>query len=461
MQLPFVSLASQRQTLLIEHLQDALPGQELSLAYQPLVDLHTGRIRGAQALPSWTSTALGVVHAAERTGAAVRCELIHPLGEWALQEVCRQIAAWRARGLRAFRVALNVSPVQLSRPQFSSSVGRALKDHGLTGECLALEISETALMEHFSQTCASLFALQADGIEVWLDDFGTGHSSLSRLRDLPIDLVKIDRSFIDDMINGPAGVSLTRSIIALAHGLHLRVLAKGVETEWQLRTLLDHGCDDLQGRYFSEAMDPDRLAVMMDQSRQLPEELTLVHRRARTLLLVDDESHVLSALRRLFRRDGYVVLAASTAKEALAHLASHSVDVILADHRMPGMTGVEFLRQAKTLYPDVVRMTLSGYTDLQSIIEAVNEGAVYRFLTKPWDDVELRLHVQAAFRHQELLEENRRLERRVIQAGIDLGQANRRLSALLNRQREQNQRVRVSADQTDQFSSGPDDEGSA
>ncbi len=131
--------------------------------------------------------------------------------------------------------------------------------------------------------------------------------------------------------------------------------------------------------------------------------------RPQTLLLVDDETSILSALKRLFRRDGYTILATDNAAEAFALLASQPVDVILSDQRMPGMSGVEFLRRVKESYPDTVRIVLSGYTDLQFITDAINEGAIYKFLTKPWDDAQLREQVREAFRGKEIADENLRL----------------------------------------------------
>jgi CheY-like chemotaxis protein len=156
----------------------------------------------------------------------------------------------------------------------------------------------------------------------------------------------------------------------------------------------------------------------------------------RTLLLVDDEASILSALKRLFRRDGYHVLAATSGAEGLALLAQQPVDVILSDQRMPGMTGIEFMREARRLHPLTVRITLSGYTDLESIIEAVNEGAVYKFLTKPWDDDLLRHHVAQAFEQSELAAENRRLNEAVQQANRELADTNERLERLVRDESE-------------------------
>jgi CheY-like chemotaxis protein len=156
----------------------------------------------------------------------------------------------------------------------------------------------------------------------------------------------------------------------------------------------------------------------------------------RTLLLVDDEAPILSALKRLFRREGYHILTATSGTEALALLAQQAVEVILSDQRMPGMTGIEFLREARRLHPHTVRITLSGYTDLQSIIEAVNEGAVYKFLTKPWDDDLLRNHVAQAFEQSELAAENRRLGEAVQQANRELALANQRLERMVHDESE-------------------------
>lgn len=139
-----------------------------------------------------------------------------------------------------------------------------------------------------------------------------------------------------------------------------------------------------------------------------------------TLLLVDDEANILSALQRLFRRSGYTILATASAEEAFKMLASQPVDVILSDQRMPGMSGVEFLRRVKETHPDTIRIVLSGYTDLQFITDAINEGAIYKFLTKPWDDAQLREQVSEAFRSKGIADENLRLTAALQAANIEL-----------------------------------------
>lgn len=158
--------------------------------------------------------------------------------------------------------------------------------------------------------------------------------------------------------------------------------------------------------------------------------------RQRTILLVDDEENILSSLKRLLRRDGYRILLAGGGTQGLEMLASNAVDVIVSDQRMPGMTGVEFLRQVKTLYPDTVRIVLSGYTELQSITDAINEGAIYKFLTKPWDDELLLANILEAFTHKELADENRRL-------GEELTVVNQQLRELLEEKQRQLQRDEI------------------
>jgi CheY-like chemotaxis protein len=282
-------------------------------------------------------------------------------------------------------------------------------------------------------------------VEISLDDFGTGFSSLSSLSSLPIDIVKVDRSFVHDVTGSSKDVSVTRAVISMAHGLQMQVLAEGVETEGQLSLLVANGCDKFQGYWFSPPLGPDEFARLVREQKGLPERFVARAKRTRTLLLVDDEENILNALKRLLRRDGYHLITATSAAEGLQRLAEHEVDVIVSDQRMPGMTGVEFLRRAKELYPDTVRMVLSGYTELQSIIDAVNEGAIYKFLTKPWDDERLRSHVAEAFRQKDLADENRRLSREVEAANADLASVNAQLEHLLAQRQDQTALLQASA----------------
>lgn len=409
---------------------------ELGLLYQPQVCLTSGQVIGAEALLQRQPPGLGAPGLREQPGMAGSVAGVRERGRWALRAACAQAAAWRAAGLPAVRIAVNLAPEQFIGADLAAEVRQALALAGLPPQALGLEITESTLQRDAEGVAAALRPLQADGVEVALDAFGTGYSSLSRLRELPLDLVKIDRCFIDDIAAGDNSGSVTRSVIHLAHGLHLRVVADGVQTQEQIRLLARHGCDRIQGAAFSAPLDAAAFAGLLASRRELPTESTCRRRHERTLLLVDDEEHILSALRRLVRRDGYKVLTANSGQAGLGLLQQEAVDVIVSDQRMPGMTGVEFLRRAKDVAPATVRMTLSGYTDLQSIIDAVNEGAVYKFLTKPWDDVLLREHIAQAFRQRELVEENERLAHEVSVANTDLAAANRRLEHAVQREHD-------------------------
>lgn len=164
----------------------------------------------------------------------------------------------------------------------------------------------------------------------------------------------------------------------------------------------------------------------------------------RTLLLVDDEPNILASLKRLLRRDGYHILTANSGQEGLDVLASHAVDVIVSDQRMPGMLGADFLRKAKLLYPQTIRIMLSGYTELQAVTDAVNEGAIFKFLTKPWEDHQLREHIAEAFRLKGIDDDNVRLNAQLRDANQALAAANAAMQALLRQQQHQISRDEVS-----------------
>jgi EAL domain-containing protein (putative c-di-GMP-specific phosphodiesterase class I)/CheY-like chemotaxis protein len=412
-------------------LEGALERDEYRLAWQPQLDLSNGELCGVEVLLRWHHPALGTVSPVDFVPLLEASGHIVPVGRWLLKQACAQAVAWRQAGLsaaRQLRVGVNVSHVQLAGSDLAAEVQAILSETGLPPQALGIEITESGLLHDPDAAANTLRRLQMAGVEISLDDFGTGHSSLARLRDLPVDVVKIDRAFVNDI---GASASVTRAIIHLSHGLHRLVLAEGVETEAQLQALLTQGCDRLQGHIFSAAIDTAAMTALLAENRGLPREQTLSGRRPRTLLLVDDEPHILASLKRLFRRDGYRVFTAGSGSEGLAMLRQHAVDVIVSDQRMPVMSGVDFLRQAKNICPHTVRMTLSGYTDLQSIIDAVNEGAVYKFLTKPWDDERLREHVALAFRQRELDEDNQRLLRENAAAYAELAQANQQLERLV------------------------------
>jgi len=195
--------------------------------------------------------------------------LINPLGEWILRAACAQIQGWIAAGLPPLRVAVNISVKQLLQKEFPATVGQALADTGLPPHLLELEITESTLMEHAQDTLQVLHQLRSLGVRLTIDDFGTGYSSLSYLKRFPVEIIKIDQSFVRDLPDDADDAAIVTGIIALAHSLRLEVVAEGVETEAQLHFLREKSCDILQGYYLSKPVPPEQFARFL--ATQTPE----------------------------------------------------------------------------------------------------------------------------------------------------------------------------------------------
>lgn len=433
---PEARAAALRKLAVESGLRHAAQRGELGLSYQLQADLTTGEIAGAQVIMNWTSQALGSVPGHEFVPIAMQTGLIVMLGDWKRGAICQQLRAWQQAGVRVPRLCMRISQLELQQPDMVDKLRQSLLANGLQAQALGIEISEQALFNASPELVQTLNQLRGLGLEISLGDFGAGATNLGLLRTLPVDVIKVHRSCVPDVTAATGDVSLTRAIINMAHSLQMKVMADGVETTGQLTLLIANGCDRMQGPVLSPPVDANALVQQLASKITLPAHL-LTRRRERTLLLVDDEPNIVSALRRLFRREGYRIVTASSGAEGLQRMAEYEVDVVLSDQRMPGMTGVEFLRRAKELHPDTVRMVLSGYTELQSITDAVNEGAIYRFLTKPWDDERLLVHVREAFAHKELGDENKRLATEVVTASEALAAANERLEMVLNNQQQQ------------------------
>jgi CheY-like chemotaxis protein len=239
------------------------------------------------------------------------------------------------------------------------------------------------------------------GVSVSLDDFGTGYSSLGYLSRFTIDKLKIDQGFIHNITTAPRSAAITSASIALAQSLGIAVIAEGVETEGQLGYLRKAGCDEIQGYLFSRPVPHDELAILMGKDNSLIIGGATVEPTHTLLVLLDDEPNVLNALVLLLRHDGYKNLVASSAMEASDLLAINTVQVTISGQRMPDANGTEFLARVSELHPDMMRTEPSAYRDLKVVTDTVNRGAIYRFLSKPWDDEVLRETIREAFRwHQ-------------------------------------------------------------
>jgi diguanylate cyclase (GGDEF)-like protein len=383
-------------------LRVALEQHQFEVYYQPKVNLGNGKFSGVEALIRWNHPQNGVIQPGIFISLAEKTGLIGPIGEWVMRTACAQAKQWHDMGFDDISVAVNLSAYQFGQQNVTSLVSRVLADTGLAARHLDLELTESMLMSDSESMLAALRDIKAIGVTLTLDDFGTGYSSLAYLKRFPIDVIKIDRSFVRNITTDPNDASLTRTIVLMAKSLKMKTVAEGVETPGQLGFLNAIKCDAVQGYYFSEPVNAAALTEMLRNQLDHP----MLSRGAapeRTILLLDDDPHVLSALRRVFRNENYQILQTTSALEAFELLAMHRVQVVISDQRMPTMSGTTFLSKVKELYPDTIRIILSGYTELQSVIDAINRGAVYRFFTKPWDDQPLRDQIREAFEHHWLL----------------------------------------------------------
>ncbi|MGB5324990.1 MAG: EAL domain-containing protein [Pseudomonadales bacterium] len=235
-------------------LRRAREENQLSLHYQPKINALTGRIVGAEALLRWRHPELGNLPPVQFIPMAEDTGLIIPIGDWILAEACKQAAAWRAQGLGDIKVSVNVSAKQFRHALLASAVLEALGSAGLPPELLVIEITESLVMDDIDAKLLILNELRGLGVSLSMDDFGTGYSSLSYLQRLPIDELKIDRSFLVDIPGNSGGLSIVKAIIALAKSLELSTVAEGVERHEQVDTLVELGCSIIQGWYFAKAM---------------------------------------------------------------------------------------------------------------------------------------------------------------------------------------------------------------
>jgi EAL domain-containing protein (putative c-di-GMP-specific phosphodiesterase class I) len=259
------ALALERLTMEAD-LRSAIENGELRLHYQPQIDLSTHQILGAEALIRWQHPKLGLLSPAKFIPMAEDTDLIFPLGEWSIREACRQLISWQQTGLTGLRVSVNVSPNQFHQKNFVETVAQILAETGIDPRTLQLEITETSLIRSADHVVTRLAELKEMGLMVAIDDFGVGYSSLGYLKQLPIDMLKIDRSFVSEVSSDPDDAALVMAIITLAHNLRLKVLAEGVETEDQLRFLRLLRCDEGQGYLFGKAQPP---AVFQAQTIQV------------------------------------------------------------------------------------------------------------------------------------------------------------------------------------------------
>ena len=244
-------------------LRKAVDNNELFLCYQPQVDLKTGRWIGLEALIRWRHPELGLISPGKFIPIAEETGLIEPIGQWVLEAACAQYKEWRNDGFPNLRLAVNLSAHQFHRSHLVRSIMQILKASELDPRYLELEVTESAAMHDVSAAIETLKELSNAGMQIAMDDFGTGYSSLSVLKHFPLDTIKIDRSFVMDLVDSPSDAAIASTIIALAKGLNFKVLAEGIETPEQVAVLIQMGCDHAQGYWFSHPLEVQKIDEML------------------------------------------------------------------------------------------------------------------------------------------------------------------------------------------------------
>jgi predicted signal transduction protein with EAL and GGDEF domain len=258
-----MSIDVAKQLDMTNSLRLALNEKQFVLHYQPRIDLASRRITGVEALIRWQHPERGLVAPARFIPLAEETGLIGPLGEWVLRTACVQARVWHESGLPQVRMAVNLSARQFRQPDFAQQIASILAETGLDASLLELEITESMVMQDLEKTKAILCELKGLRIAIAIDDFGTGHSSLAYLKRFPVDYLKIDRSFVQDLPSDLEDAAITKAIIALGKSLKLRVIAEGVETRSQQSFLELHGCDEVQGYLISRPLPATDMEVLL------------------------------------------------------------------------------------------------------------------------------------------------------------------------------------------------------
>jgi diguanylate cyclase len=272
--MPSMNTAMQEKIKLESDMHIALEQKQFELHYQPKVNTATGIVHGAEALLRWTHPVHGVIPPAKFIPIAEESGLIGPIGAWVVREACRQARAWQLDGLPSLRVAVNLSASQFRQGNIVTMIRDALDAAGLEARFLEVELTESAVMSDPEESIAILEKLSTMGVLVSVDDFGTGYSSMSYLRRFPIDKLKIDRAFINEVMSRPEDASIVRAIVSLAHSLKLKVVAEGVESTEQVELLKTLGCDQYQGFHFSAALPAQQFEALIRSKGHAGRELS-------------------------------------------------------------------------------------------------------------------------------------------------------------------------------------------
>ncbi|MBI1889511.1 MAG: EAL domain-containing protein [Burkholderiales bacterium] len=371
-------------------LRVAVDNDELLLQYQPKLDLRSGRIVGVEALVRWQHPEMGVVSPGVFIPIAEESGLIIPIGDWILRTACAQGAAWQAAGI-PIPIAVNLSARQFLQPDIAQRVKYAIDSSGIDPRYLELEITESMSMGNPEQSIGIMQTFRDLGITLTIDDFGTGYSNLSYLKRFPVDKIKLDQSFVREITQSSEALAISQAILAIAHSLHLKVVAEGVETEAQLTLLSRNQCEEAQGYYISRPLSAQPCAAFIREDRRFDIEKLMQLDSSHTVLIVDVQGDQADSLAAMLSASGYRVLSVENAEAGFEMLATNpSVTTVIADHHLSGMRGLDFLANIKRMYPDVVRVLAGKYTEVNHLLDVMNRNIVFKFLQKPWESEAVR-----------------------------------------------------------------------
>ena len=400
---PEMTRAAGERVTLERSLRDALVNGELRLHFQPKLDLDSGQVAGAEALIRWVPSADTLRLPGSFMPVVESSDLVHPFGRWVLREAARTLADWQARGLTPVPVSVNVSSAMVSAGNLAEEVAEAARLAGIEPGLLEIEVLENVLIDQPERALATLRAVRELGVHIALDDFGTGYSSLSYLKRFPFDVLKIDRAFIRELAPDTDDMAIVRSTLSMAHHLGLRVVAEGVESNTQLNTLSNLGCDQAQGFLIGRPMPAKAMARLLRGSPSSQSSQQLRGLLSRRVVLVEDDPAQLQVLSAYLTDLGWKVFSMQSAEEARPLIGDGNIHLLLADYRLPGEDGIALLEHARRHHPEVVRVLISGSEDPAVIADAINRGGIFRYLPKPCTKQTLADLCEAGFALAKLL----------------------------------------------------------
>jgi len=403
-----------RERMFLEtDLRNAVIRQEFVLQYQPKVSCASGRIVGAEALIRWNHPRRGLVPPDQFIPLLEETGLIVSVGRWILDAACCQALLWQQAGFELPSVSVNLSARQLQSDTLLDDVAGSLAHSGLPPACLDLEITESMLMQNAEEAIHTLNGLKATGVTISLDDFGTGYSSLAYLKRFPIDAVKVDRSFVRDIVADSDDASITRAVITMAHHLKLKVVAEGVETAEQLAMLISHQCDVIQGYFFSRPLSVEAMEALLASAHHLPPNLLRSGTRKPMALFVavDGCDEVISML----ERDGHRVCVAADADAAMRWFSGNLADVLVCGAPRKGFDAQVVIERAAKMQPLCERILLADEKQWHRklVAEMAGAGLVQRVLHAPVEVVAFRQTVEDALQRRHIADEYSRLSHEV------------------------------------------------